>query len=59
VLQLLREIGYADAWLSTDDHRLAAIRTYLALGFEPVCTDASHAERWQIVRHKLKAADGE
>ena len=56
VLELLRELGYTDAWLSTDDHRLSAIRTYLRLGFEPVHTDASHAERWQIVRHKLKAA---
>jgi mycothiol synthase len=55
VLVLLKGMGYADAWLSTDDFRLPAIRTYLALGFDPVCTDKSHAERWEIVRHKLKA----
>jgi mycothiol synthase len=55
VLVLLKGMGYTDAWLSTDDFRLPAIRTYLALGFDPVCTDKSHAERWEIVRHKLKA----
>jgi len=53
VLDLLRGMGYADAWLSTDDFRLPAIHTYFALGFEPVCTEKSHAERWEIVRHKL------
>jgi mycothiol synthase len=55
VLELLKGMGYEDAWLSTDDFRLAAIGIYLAVGFEPVCTEASHAERWEIVRHKLKA----
>ena len=56
VLGLLKEMGYNDAWLTTDDFRLSAIRVYLALGFEPVCKDKSHAERWEIVRHKLKAS---
>jgi mycothiol synthase len=55
VLDLLKGMGYADAWLATDDFRLPAIHVYLALGFEPVFTDGSHAERWEIVRHKLKA----
>jgi len=58
VLQLLKEMGYTDAWLSTDDFRLSAIRTYLALGFAPVCKDKSHADRWEIVRHKLEASSG-
>ena len=56
VLELLGSIGYPDAWLSTDDFRLPAIRVYLALGFEPVYVDAQHRERWEIVRHKLEAA---
>jgi GNAT superfamily N-acetyltransferase len=56
VLELLKGMGYADAWLSTDDFRLPAIHAYLALGFEPVHTDKTHAERWQIVRHKLNAS---
>ncbi len=54
VLQLLERMGYPDAWLSTDDWRLAAIKVYLDLGFEPVNTDKSHKERWEIVRHKLE-----
>ncbi len=59
VLQLLKGMGYADVWLSTDDFRLPAIRTYLSLGFVPAMTDKSHPERWQIVRHKLEAAQPE
>ncbi len=53
VLELLERMGYPDAWLSTDDWRLAAIKVYLDLGFEPVFTHKSHKERWEIVRHKL------
>ena len=53
VLELLERMGYPDAWLSTDDWRLAAIKVYLELGFEPAHTDTSHRERWEIVRHKL------
>ncbi len=53
VLDLLERMGYSDAWLSTDDWRLAAIKVYLDLGFEPVHTHKSHPERWEIVRHKL------
>jgi len=59
VLQLLKDMGYPDVWLATDDFRLPAIRTYLSLGFEPVCQDKSHEERWEIVRHKLRAASAD
>lgn len=59
VLELLREMGYPDAWLTTDDFRLPAIRTYLSLGFEPVCKEKSHEERWEIVRHKLQAGSSD
>lgn len=59
VLELLREMGYPDVWLTTDDFRLPAIRTYLSLGFEPVLRDAGHVERWEIVRHKLEATSAE
>jgi len=59
VLTLLKSLGYPDAWLRTDDFRLPAIRTYLALGFEPVAVDKSHSERWEIIRHKLNASDAE
>jgi len=59
VLELLRSLGYTDAWLRTDDFRLPAIRIYLDLDFQPVTVDESHGERWEIVRHKLKASEVE
>lgn len=59
VLELLRDMGYPDVWLTTDDFRLPAIRTYLSTGFEPVYKDKSHEERWEIVRHKLQAASSD
>lgn len=52
-LDLLERMGYTDAWLTTDDWRLAAIKVYLDLGFVPVLGEQSHKERWEIVRHKL------
>ena len=39
--------------LFTDDHRLAAIKTYLKLGFEPQMVHDSHPERWREVLAKL------
>jgi mycothiol synthase len=53
-LEILKSMGYDDVWLTTDDFRLPAIKTYLDLGFEPVCKDPSHKERWEIVMHKMK-----
>jgi mycothiol synthase len=53
VLEILERMGYTDAWLSTDDWRLGAIKVYLDLGFTPVDAHPSHRERWQIVKHKL------
>lgn len=41
--------GHRTVFLRTDDHRLAAIRTYLGLGFEPWLYDESAPERWQEV----------
>lgn len=55
VLSLLERMGYPDAWLATDDWRLPAINIYFKLGFQPVYTDSSHKERWEIIRHKLLA----
>ena len=53
VLQTFADLGLPSAVLETDDHRLPAIRLYLALGFEPVIWHESHAERWEIVRHMV------
>ncbi|HUU59436.1 MAG TPA: GNAT family N-acetyltransferase [Phycisphaerae bacterium] len=45
--------GYRDIYLSTDDFRLPAIKTYLKLGYEPLPFCEGMAERWGAVREKL------
>jgi mycothiol synthase len=52
-LHRLREDGCLDAILDTDDDRLAAIRTYLKLGFTPDYVAPDHPERWGRVQEKL------
>lgn len=47
------ERGLGDAVLETDDHRLPAIATYLALGFAPEYRDPGHAARWAAVFRRL------
>jgi mycothiol synthase len=54
VLHHLRERGFRMADLSTDDFRLAAIKSYLGLGFVPVyLTDPDriddHEARWSAI----------
>lgn len=60
-LAVLREfvrLGCADAVLETDDHRLAAIKTYQNLGFEPEHRHETHLERWaRIIADLLAAAN--
>jgi len=48
-LHSLRSRGYASAVLSTDDHRIPAIKLYLSLGFKPFYTHESHRERWDRI----------
>jgi predicted dehydrogenase/ribosomal protein S18 acetylase RimI-like enzyme len=45
--------GYRRIFLSTDDWRLPAIKTYLKLGFEPLLVREDMAERWRAVCEKL------
>jgi mycothiol synthase len=47
--------GYRRIYLSTDDFRLPAIKTYLKLGYVPFpATDSDdHPARWQAVLEKL------
>ena len=52
-LHSLQARGYKSVVLSTDDHRLPAIKLYLSLGFEPVYTHESHKIRWKSVMEKL------
>jgi mycothiol synthase len=58
VLRRLRAGGFASADLTTDDFRLAAIKSYLGLGFVPVyLTDAErlddHEARWSAIFVRL------
>jgi mycothiol synthase len=55
VLHEFARRGCRDALLRTDDHRLAAIRTYLNLGFLPDHEDPTHLERWVRVNERLAA----
>lgn len=46
-LHQMRREGRQRATLTTDDFRLAAIRSYLRLGFEPLLASEDHRQRWQ------------
>ena len=54
VLHHMKHSGKTAAILTTDDHRLPAIKMYLRLGFEPVVTDAEQADRWGKIRENIK-----
>jgi Acetyltransferases len=49
----LLEIGYDDIHLYTEDWRLAALKTYLRLGYQPMLLDQSYYQRWQQICQKL------
>jgi len=60
VLHYLRARGFRSADLTTDDVRVAAIKSYLGLGFVPVyCTSADrvddHEARWSAIFATLLA----
>ena len=46
VLYAFVEMACTSSVLDTDDFRIPAIKTYLALGFAPEISDPSHADRW-------------
>jgi len=52
-LRRMVEEGFGAAWLSTDDFRLPAIRTYLNLGFEPWLVHENQRARWRDVFTEL------
>ena len=52
-LHCMRARGCREAILDTDDFRLPAIRTYLALGFVPETAALDHAESWQRILARL------
>ncbi len=53
VLHTFEAVGCADAVLETRGHRLAAIQTYLTLGFLPQYPDPSHRPRWEAIHTAL------
>ncbi len=52
-LARLMDAGYEDIYLKTDDFRLPAIKTYLALGFQPLLFCEGMSERWQAVTDQV------
>ena len=58
VLHRLKDLGYRQAHLLTDDWRLAAVRSYLTAGFRPLHTHDSHAKRWSDVFTQLGIEHG-
>ena len=55
-LHEFRRMGCKDAVLETDDDRLAAIKTYQNLGFQPEHRDPLHVDRWAKIAADLLAA---
>jgi mycothiol synthase len=47
VLHRLKELGYRQAHLLTDDWRIPAVKSYLRAGFRPLHTHESHPDRWR------------
>ncbi len=56
VLLRNEELGLPDCILTTDDHRLAAIKIYLGMGWVPVLYAPDMRERWQRVLDALGVA---
>ncbi len=49
VLKHIEERGHRSCFLRTDDHRLAAIKTYMRLGFDPDLSHSSYPKRWEAL----------
>jgi mycothiol synthase len=50
----MREDGRDSAVLQTDDFRLAAIKTYLNLDFQPLVVHENQRQRWKAVLESLR-----
>jgi len=53
VLYEFAALGLKDAVLNTDDPRIPAIKTYLALDFVPESSHPSHEARWAAIQEQL------
>ncbi len=56
-LYRMRDEGRIRSVLRTDDFRLAAVKTYLKLGYEPILVDDSQDKRWRDVFSKIGRTD--
>jgi len=54
VLQYFRDKGASEVEVRIDDDRIPAIRTYLALGFEPVYAAGGDSQRWAKVLRRIE-----
>ena len=54
-LHCFKEQGFEIAILNTDDFRLAALKSYLNLGFRPVVADSDHPQRWLAIFQQMDA----
>lgn len=53
VVRRFLRAGYRHIYLKTDDHRLAAIKTYLRLGFQPYLFREDMLARWEAVCRQI------
>lgn len=53
-IYVLKKKGMKSAYLTTDDWRIPAIKTYLKMGLEPDIFDQEMKERWEAVFGKIK-----
>ncbi len=58
VLQRFVVEGCTASVLETDDHRLAAIKLYLRLGYVPQYPDPDHERRWSVIFRALLGPAG-
>ena len=54
-LKVLKDEGMETAYLTTDDWRVPAIKSYLRAGFRPVIPDDETDARWKAVFEKINA----
>ena len=52
-LTFVRDRGLHYCYLGTEDFRLAAIKTYLQLGFQPEILDPTQSARWAALRRAV------
>lgn len=54
VLHYMRDHGFQEAFLGTDDFRIPAVKAYLNLGFIPSYLDESHRLRWAYIFSQIE-----